>query len=253
MHAFRNRLAQYSDIPDKVWNVIQDIGTKPGHFKAGADIIRVGEITDSLFIISTGWATRFRTLEDGRRQIVNFMLPGDIFDLQALARMEADHSVSALTDVSILSISPQKFIRKMRESGEVSSAFWWAAVQEESILREQAVRLGRRSARERIGHLLLELQRRMNGALGSNAEQLSLPLTRVDLADALGLTPVHVSRTMSAMRSAGLIEEHRGLVLIRDRQRLARLSHFDPDYLHLRKLDYSRFSEDTPDVPSKVV
>ena len=104
-------------------------------------------------------------------------------------------------------------------------------------LREQIVRIGRRSARERIGHLLLELHRRYVGATGKDLDRLTMPLTRADIADALGLTPVHVSRTMSAMRRSGLISEERGSITLEDKDRLARLSHFDIDYLHLKKLN----------------
>ena len=241
MQTFKNRLSQYAVMDDQIWALIDDITTKTVTYRAGEDIVRVGEIAETLFIVNKGWAVRHRTLEDGRRQIVNFMLPGDIFDLQALACLEADHTVTSVTDVSILVIDTGEFVQLLRTSGDISSSFWWAAVQEESILREQIVRLGRRSAKERIGHLLLELQRRMNGAMGTNHSQLPLPLTRVDLADALGLTPVHVSRTMSAMRHSGLIEETRGVILIDDRERLARLCHFNTDYLHLRRLDLSKF------------
>lgn len=242
MQAFKNRLSQYAVINDDNWELIDNISTKTVTYRAGEDIVRVGEIAETLFIVNKGWAVRHRTLEDGRRQIVNFMLPGDIFDLQALACLEADHTVTSVTDVSILVIDTREFVQLLRTSADISSSFWWAAVQEESILREQIVRLGRRSAKERIGHLLLELQRRMNGAMGTNHKQLPLPLTRVDLADALGLTPVHVSRTMSAMRHSGLIEESRGVILIDDRERLARICHFNTDYLHLRRLDFSKFS-----------
>ncbi|MEH6488897.1 Crp/Fnr family transcriptional regulator [Hyphomonas oceanitis] len=241
MQAFKNRLSQYAVMDDQIWALIDEFTTKTVTYRAGEDIVRVGEVAETLFIVNKGWAVRHRTLEDGRRQIVNFMLPGDIFDLQALACLEADHTVTSVTDVSILVIDTREFVQLLRTSGDISSSFWWAAVQEESILREQIVRLGRRSAKERIGHLLLELQRRMNGAMGTNHSQLPLPLTRVDLADALGLTPVHVSRTMSAMRHAGLIEETRGVILIDDRERLARLCHFNTDYLHLRRLDLSKF------------
>jgi CRP-like cAMP-binding protein len=241
MQAFKNRLSQYAVMDDDIWALIDDVSAKTVTYRAGEDIVRVGEVADTLFIVHKGWAVRHRTLEDGRRQIVNFMLPGDIFDLQALACLEADHTVTSVTDVSIHVIDAREFVQLLRTSGDISSSFWWAAVQEESILREQIVRLGRRSAKERIGHLLLELQRRMNGAMGTNHKQLPLPLTRVDLADALGLTPVHVSRTMSAMRHSGLIEESRGVILIDDRDRLARLCHFNTDYLHLRRLDLSKF------------
>jgi CRP-like cAMP-binding protein len=244
MESFRNRLSQYVSLADNVWTMIEELNGRRRSVTAGQDIIRAGDKADEIFIVEDGWASRYRTLEDGRRQIVNFMLPGDIFDLQALANLDSDHTVSAVTDCSLLVIQSGPFLKALRGSGDVATAFWWAAVQEESILREQIVRVGRLSARERIGNLLLELRRRLTGALGNEVTDLPLPITRYDIADSLGLTPVHVSRTMSAMRRSGLIEEGRGVIRILDRDRLAKLCHFDPDYLHLRRLDFAKSIED---------
>ncbi len=237
MNVFRNRLSQYATLDETVWDVFDELEAHEKVFAGGEDIVRVGDRLRQVFLMTDGWAIRYRTLEDGRRQIVNFMLPGDIFDLQVLAGVEADHAVAAITRTVIQRIDADEFIGMLQKSGPMASAFWWASVQEESILREQIVRVGRRSARERIGHLLLELQRRLQAATGMNGDFLPLPLTRTDLADALGLTPVHVSRTMSALRRAGLIDESRGQVRILDPEKLARQSHFDMDYLHMRQLN----------------
>ncbi|KCZ51000.1 hypothetical protein HY29_06520 [Hyphomonas beringensis] len=237
MQVFRNRLSQYVTLDDVIWSEFEKLQTQNKAYEAGDDLIRVGQRPKHVFLLTEGWAIRHRTLEDGRRQIVNFMLPGDVFDLQVLAGLEADHGVTAVNRTATMRIEADEFITMLKKSGPLASAFWWSAVQEESILREQIVRVGRRSARERIGHLLLELQRRLQAAIGSDNDVMPLPLTRTDLADALGLTPVHVSRTMSALRRAGLIEESRGRVKILDADKLARQSHFDMDYLHMRRLD----------------
>ncbi|WP_112061383.1 Crp/Fnr family transcriptional regulator [Hyphomonas pacifica] len=237
MQVFRNRLSQYVNLDDIIWSEFEKLQNHKKSYEAGDDLIRVGQNPKHVFLLTEGWAIRHRTLEDGRRQIVNFMLPGDVFDLQVLANLEADHGVTAVNRTVTMRIEVDDFVNMLKKSGPLASAFWWSAVQEESILREQIVRVGRRSARERIGHLLLELQRRLQAAIGSQEDVMPLPLTRTDLADALGLTPVHVSGTMSALRRAGLIEEGRGRVKILDAEKLARQSHFDMDYLHMRRLD----------------
>ncbi|WP_300376902.1 Crp/Fnr family transcriptional regulator [Henriciella sp.] len=237
MSVFKRRLAQYVQLESDAWTLFDELERQDNVFRAGEDIIQAGEKANEVFILQSGWAIRYRLLEDGRRQIVNFMLPGDVFDLQALADLQADHSVTAITECHVAIIPSNPFIAMLQGSGRLASAFWWSAVQEESILREQIVRIGRRSARERIGHLLLELHRRYIGATGDEVDRLNMPLTRADIADALGLTPVHVSRTMSAMRRSGLIKEEKGSITLEDRDRLARLSYFDVDYLHLRKLN----------------
>ena len=130
-------------------------------------------------------------------------------------------------------IEQDVFLKTIVSNPQTAFAFWWSAVQEEAILREQTLRLGRMNAKERIGHLLLELRLRMNTALGRHHDALPLPLTRTDIADALGLTSVHVSRTMSQMRRCDLIREDRNSVIIVDQERLMALCHFDDAYLHL--------------------
>ncbi|WOI52911.1 Crp/Fnr family transcriptional regulator [Parvularcula sp. LCG005] len=233
-------MSQYVSLPDDEWKHLFDLSGKPVTYEAHQDIIRAGENAETVFYLQSGWALRYRMLDDGRRQIINFMLPGDVFDLQSLGNLAADHSVTTVVKTEVVQVPSRSFLRMLRRSADLAAAFWWASVQEESILREQIVRIGRRSARERIGHLLLELQRRLNGANGEEMDDVELPITRVDLADALGLTPVHVSRTLSAMRRAGLIDIVRSRIAITDGDRLARLAHFDTDYLHLRSLDLSQ-------------
>ena len=240
MDAFRNRLSQYVTLAPDAWEEFENLDLQSRVFLASEDIIRVGETPRKMFFVKDGWAIRYRTLDDGRRQIVNFMLPGDVFDMQVVAGLEADHSVTTLTRMVVMAVGADKFVQALRSNADIASAFWWSSVQEESILREQIVRVGRRSAKERIAHLLLELQRRMHAAVGGAEDHLPMPLTRTDMADALGLTPVHVSRTMSALRRSGYIDESRGQITILDRHKLASLSQFDTDYLHMRRLDFAK-------------
>lgn len=242
MKSFINRVKQYSTLSDELWAAFDDLKVQRQTYSAGETLIHMGDVTDSLFVIEEGWAMRYRLLEDGRRQIVNFMLPGDMFDLQSLADLEADHSVTAITDLKVTLIAQGPFLETLRSDADLASAFWWAAVQEESILREQIVRIGRRSARERIGHMLLELRRRYLIATGDAGNGFEFPLTRAHLADALGLTVVHVSRTMSALKRSKLLEETGTHIVIHDLDKLRRLSQFDDQYLHNRNLDFSRFT-----------
>jgi CRP-like cAMP-binding protein len=254
MTVFKRRLGQYVSVNDDAWSSFDELERQEQVFEPGDDLVTEGDEINNVYILYEGWAIRYRLLEDGRRQIVNFMLPGDVFDLQSLADLRADHSVTAITNCRTAVISSSTFVEMLKKSAWLASAFWWSAVQEESILREQIVRIGRRSARERIGHLLLELQRRYCGATGNEVNQLTVPLTRADIADALGLTPVHVSRTMSGMRKAGLIaEDRRGQISILDPDRLSRLSLFNTDYLHLKKLDLVPQSPNVGSRPKEVL
>ena len=236
MDAFTNRLALYVMTAGQVTDLVRGLSPALQTFSAGSDIVQAGTRLDTLYIIQSGWAIRYKSIEDGRRQIMNFMLPGDVFDVQVFGELEADHSVAAIDKVVVAAIDADEFRRALEACAEAATAFWWALVQEESILREQIVRIGRLSARERIGHLLLELQRRLGAALGEDPHDLGLPLTRTHLADALGLTAVHVSRMVTALKRDRLIEENRTCLRILDRARLAALSQFDPDYVHITRL-----------------
>ena len=237
MQHFVRRISQYVSTASAVGDHISGLGAKTMEADAREHIIETGEPTRSIYILQKGWAVRYRSVEDGCRQILNFMLPGDIFDLQALADLKADHDVATVTQCKFLVIDSHAFLRSLRQNGEVATAFWWAAVQEESILREQLLRVGRLHARERIGHLLLELRCRMAVCDGHMSEAFDFPISRVDIADALGLTPVHVSRCMRSLRERQLVEESGGRMKILDARRLAEQSYFSPDYLHARRLN----------------
>lgn len=245
MNNLRRRFRQYCDLQDDQWQALEDACHETIEFPRGVDVICAGDPAEQVYIVTSGWLIRYRELDDARRQITNFMLPGDIFDLQALGDLDADHSVRSLTKVSCITAPNDVFLRALYGSASLVAAFWWAAVQEESILRQQIVRVGRLSAQERIGQLLLELRRRLTVATGEpETEALPLPVTRSDIADATGLTPVHVSRTMSAMRKLGVVEESQTNIRIVDREGLAAMSQYDPDYLHLGRFALDRFAQD---------
>jgi CRP-like cAMP-binding protein len=233
MKALISRIAAYSDIDEREFSAIRQAAAERVRRERGATLICAGEEVTHVFVVSKGWALRYRTLEDRRRQIVNVMLPGDCFDLQALIATKADHSVEALTSIELIRLKSEDFLEAIRTNAKLAAAFWWAAVQEESILREQIVRLGRRSGRERLAHMLLELRRRLMNAGENVGDTLTLPMSREALADLLGLSSVHVSRSVTALREAGLIAASNGSIELKDIEGLAEVAQFDPSYLHL--------------------
>ncbi len=233
MQALIARIASYSEIDESEFASLKQASPERVRKERGAAIVTAGERVEHVFVISKGWAVRFRTLDDGRRQIVNVMLPGDCFDLQALVAAKADHSVEALTNLELQRLKSEDFLSAIRSNARLAMAFWWTAVQEESILREQIVRLGRRSGRERLAHMLLELRRRLLQAGQEVGEVLALPMSREVLADLLGLSSVHVSRSVTALREAGLIRTSNGSIRLTDIEGLAEVAQFDPAYLHI--------------------
>lgn len=233
MKALIARIAGYSRIEEREFVPLREAPVERARCPRGAAIVSAGDEPSHVFVVSKGWALRYRTLQDGGRQIVNVMLPGDCFDLQALIATKADHSVEALTNVEVLRLKSTDFLAAIRSNANLATAFWWAAVQEESILREQIVRLGRRSGRERLAHILLELRRRLLHAGQEVGDTLTLPMSREVLADFLGLSSVHVSRSVSALREAGLIRTSNGSIQLVDIDGLAEVAQFDPSYLHI--------------------
>ena len=200
-------------------------------FDANAVIVERGERAESAFAVTSGWAARTMTLGDGRRQIVNFMLPGDLFDLQVVAGQPTDHTVQALTEVSIATVGRDALMAVINSASALSGALWWASVREEAVLREQVVRNGRRSAKERVAHLLLELHYRLTAIGQAGPDAFEFPVGQAALSDALGLSYVHVSRVLTWLEREGLIERSRAHVTLVDRDGLERLCDFSSLYL----------------------
>ena len=233
LEALIARLQYYSDLGDGEREALARLGGKVRSFAANSEIITAGQAMDAVLVMREGWAARFKTLEDGRRQILNILLPGDIFDLQVLVAAEADHSVVTVTAGSLYAMSPGAVRAMLAGSGALTMAFWWTQVQEEAFLREQIIRNGRQSAQERIAHLLLELHRRAQIVNQAGADTLRLPLTQTQIADTLGLTPIHTNRVLRRLVRAGYIETNRQWIRFLEPDALAQMCDFDPSYFHL--------------------
>jgi CRP-like cAMP-binding protein len=233
LEALIARLQYYSDLSDGERDALARLGGKVRSFAANSEIITAGQEMDAVLVMREGWAARFKLLEDGRRQILNILLPGDIFDLQVLVAAEADHSVVTVTSGSLYAVSPAAVREMLAGSGALTMAFWWTQVQEEAFLREQIIRNGRQSAQERIGHLLLELHRRAQIVNQASGDTMRLPLTQTQIADTLGLTPIHTNRVLRRLVRAGYIEMSRHWIRFLEPDALAQMCEFDPSYFHL--------------------
>lgn len=233
MDALLRRLAHYTEIGDDERGAIKALPVETRSFSTGNDLVSKGEHMPEAFIVKSGWAARYLSFKDGRAQVLNFMLPGDMFDLQVFISNAADHSISALTDVDILCVSRQDIFSLFANGNRAGAAFWWATLQEEAILREQIVRNGRRSARERIAHLLLELHRRAVIVGEGRGNQFRMPISQVLIADALGLSFVHVNRVIRSFERDRLIDRDKSSLELLDRETLIDMADFSEDYLHL--------------------
>ncbi len=195
---------------------------------ADLDLIRAGDHPSDCQLILEGFVCRYKTIEDGRWQIVSFHIPGDIVDLNSLSLGQMDHNVATLTQVKVASIPHAILLEWMRNHPHFARLLWRDTLIDAFIFREWVLNVGRRSAIERIAHLLCEMVTRLR-AVGLECD---LPITQAKLADATGLSAVHVNRTVQELQGDGLIELSGKTVAMLDWERLKRTAGFDPGYLH---------------------
>ncbi len=179
---------------------------------AGAELIYAGQTDAELYTLFSGWAFRHQTLPDGRRQILNFFLPGDLIGFQASLISAAEHSVEALTDIDVCVFPRTKVWRIFREMPELAFQLAWLGAREEGLVDSSLTFVGQLSARERMAALILSLYRRAQHLELVEGDAFEFPLRREHLSDALGLSLVHATKTWSVLRRAGLFEQ-RGLRL----------------------------------------
>ena len=229
MDAFIRRMKHYVELSDDDFAPLRELRSDVREIEPGRTLVHYSDVVEQLFVIEAGWALRARHLPDGRRQVINLMMAGDYFDLMSLVGARSDHTVQAATPATIRIYDGDAFLRAVQGSHRLATAFWWLTVREESVLRQQVVRIGRMNARERIANFVLELSRRQDISTGSRDDFVTLPLPQAVLADALGLSIVHVSRSLTAMRDSGLVKTSRRGVTILDRPALTDLAGFEPD------------------------
>lgn len=198
-------------------------------------ILLEGDRPDHVHVILEGWAARYKTLRDGSRQIVAFLIPGDFCDLHVAILGQMDHSILALTRCRVAYIPSAQLDALTSGHNGLTKALWWATLVDEGVLREWILNVGRRNAYERIGHLLCELHARMQMVGLVDDDRLALPLTQDHLADATGMTPVHINRILQRLRSENLIEIGSGSLAILDVPKLREAVGFDKNYLHIKQ------------------
>jgi CRP-like cAMP-binding protein len=200
---------------------------------AHQDMIREGDKPVEINLMLSGWACRHKHLEDGRRQIIAFFLPGDLCDHHVFVLKEMDHSVSTITPVTVAGVSREAFEEAALKHPRITQALWWEALVAFAIQREWTVNLGQRTASERMAHLLCEIFLRLQSVGLVDGNSCDFPLTQAELGEATGLSTVHVNRTLQDLRTAGIIELKARRLTILDMSGLMQASLFNPNYLHL--------------------
>lgn len=197
----------------------------------GTDLIVQGRPHSDLCILVKGSAIRYKVFPDGRRQIVNFILPGDIIGLRALLCPIAFNSVTTLEASVVAPFQSEQIFNLFGRFPEVAGALFWLSTFEQMLISERFVSVGRGNAYERLGFLFLELWERLCLVDLNQGPSFWLPLTYDILADALGLSSVHVGRTLNLLRDERLVRFDRGRVTLPDPDRLASKCDFQTGYI----------------------
>jgi CRP-like cAMP-binding protein len=210
-------------------------------FGPRVDIAREGDSPKDVHLVLSGWACRYKQLEDGRRQVVSFFLPGDLCDLNIFVLREMDHSIGTITPANIADLPREFFEEISARYPRIITALWWESLVNAAVQREWTMSLGQRTASERMAHLLCELFLRLRVVGLAHENSCEFPLTQADLADATGLSKVHVNRTLQELRSAGLLVLKEKMLVVPDLERLMNAGLFNANYLHMghegRQLD----------------
>ena len=200
-------------------------------FELGVDLVRQGQMGQLAYILADGWVCSYKLLPNGKRQIVDFQVPGDFLGLRSVLFRTSDHNAEAMTKVEVSEVSSNDLINAFANTPRLATAVLWAASRDEAMVVEHLVGVGRRNALERTAHLLLELGARLKLVGLSTNEGYACPLSQYMLADALGLTAVHINRIMRQLREEGLLTFRSGQVIFDDFERLVALADFDTAYL----------------------
>ncbi len=204
--------------------VIHSLKIDQRRLPAGTEIIHIGQEDAELFTLYSGWAFRFKLLRDGRRQILNFLLPGDLVGLQASLLSASQHGIEALTEVELCVFPRNRAFEFFARAPVLAYEMAWLGSREQAIVDENLTSVGRRSAAERIAALVLSLHRRAEALDLLEPRGFLFPLTQQHIADALGLSLVHTNKTWSRLRRDGLFEINDGYLMLKNPRLTRRLA-----------------------------
>jgi len=229
------KLDRQAGIPDKAIAAILQVPYVARHLSPGSFFLREGATSDKCGILMSGLAVCQKTNRDGDRQILSVKIPGDMLGLQSLYLNTPDHNIQALTRCETVIVPSNLLKAILDEFVVVRHAISRIMLTEASMLRELILNIGRRDARARVAHFLCEFAVRTGGTDKINDRSFELPLTQEQLGDALGLTAVHINRTLQILTRDGLIARDGRNIRFVDWDRLQDIADFSTRYLHLEK------------------
>jgi CRP-like cAMP-binding protein len=229
------KLASFVALSAVELKVLDDLHRRRRSFVVGRDLVHQGQTDQAAYILADGWVCSYKLMRDGKRQIVDFQIPGDFLGLRSVLFHTADHNIEPVTPVTASEVLASDLIDAFASTPRLATAVLWAASRDEAMVVEHLVSIGRRNALERTAHFFLELSARLKLVGLGTVQGYACPLSQYLLADALGLSAVHVNRILRELREEGLLTFHKGQVTFDDFDKLVELADFDRSYLD----DYS--------------
>ncbi len=212
-------------------SVLESLHKRRRSFVAGPDLVHQGQTDQAAYILIAGCACSYKLLEDGQRQIIDFQIPGDFLGLRSVVLHLSDHSIEPITDIEVTEVDISDLMEVFSDTPRLAKAVFWAASRDEAMVVEHLINIGRREAEVRVALFLLELGARLTlVGLGSKAGY-ACPLTQYLMADALGLSSVHVNRVLRKLREAGMVTFRDGYVAFDDYDRTVEFADFETTYL----------------------
>lgn len=225
------KLSAFVALSEAELAVLDRLHQRRRSFVAGRDLVHQGQSDQAAYILSAGWVCSYKIQPDGPRQIVDFQIPGDFLGLRSVLLHTSDHSIEPIVNIQAAEVLASDLLDAFAQTPRLATAILWAVSRDEAMVVEHLVGLGRRDADARMAHFLLELGARLAlVGIGSKAGY-ACPLTQYHLADALGLTAIHVNRVLRQLREDGLVTFRAGHVTFDNYDRLVDLADFDPAYL----------------------
>ncbi len=230
------KLEQFGKLSSNERQVLENLPIDVRRVDAGQDLGRTGQESLHCLLLLSGVVCRYRLMQDGQRQIMSFHFPGDILDLSGLLLGKLDHSIGTLTPVEVSPVAHATLLGWIEQHPGLGRRLWQDTLVDAAVFREWVVNVGRRSAYARTAHLLCEIAARLQAVGWAQGQVLSLPVTAAELADATGLSVVHVNRVLQELRAKKLVESRGTALVVLDWDRLRQAAGFDPDYLHRRAM-----------------
>jgi CRP-like cAMP-binding protein len=236
-HPLVVKLETVTDISEQERAALVALPIQVQELRADHLIVREGDRVSRSCLLLEGFACRSKMTADGKRQITSFHIPGEMPDLQSIHLKTMDHTLQTLTRCKVGFIAHEEIIRLCEAHPRIAAALWRETLIDASIFREWVLNVGRRDAYPRMAHLLCEIFARLEAVGLTDGKTCEFPITQIELADATGLSTVHVNRTVQELRARGLITLTSKSLTVNDWEGLKAAGEFDAAYLHQNPLE----------------